>query len=144
MKKNDILLIGISVPIVMCSFWMFVDSHNRSAHFKNIVNLSEQSTYKIAKSTAMFGVEPEGRLGDMFACLTKFRRTSHRVPSKGSSGETGRLSMYVDGRYKITSYIVNGEVLSANLIEYDKNGKFVYDSGDVTLNCDIKLLNRFD
>ena len=100
MKKNDILLIGISVPIVMCSFWMFVDSHNRSAHFKNIVNLSEQSTYKIAKSTAMFGVEPEGRLGDMFACLTKFRRTSHRIPSKGSSGETGMLSMYVYDRSK--------------------------------------------
>ena len=144
MKKSDTLLIGISVTILILSFWMFVDSHNRSALFKNVVNLSEQSTYKIAKSTAMFGVEPEGRLGDMFACLTKFRRTSHRIPSKGSSGETGMLSMYVDGRYKITSYIVNGEVLSANLIEYDKNGKFVYDSGDVTLNCDIKLLNRFD
>ena len=144
MKKNDILLIGIIVTLLMGWLWMSVYIHNRQAHFKNIVNLSEQSTYKIAKSTAMFGVEPEGRLGDMFACLTKFRRTSHRIPSKGSSGETGMLSMYVDGRYKITSYIVNGEVLSANLIEYDKNGKFVYDSGDVTLNCDIKLLNRFD
>ena len=144
MKKNDILLIGIVVTFLIIWVWMFMYIHNSKAHFKNIVNLSEQSTYKIAKSTAMFGVEPEGRLGDMFACLTKFRRTSHRVPSKGSSGETGMLSMYVDGRYKITSSILNGEVLSANLIEYDKNGKFVYDSGDVTLNCDIKLLNRFD
>ena len=144
MKKSDALAIGIVVTLLIIWVWMFVDSHNRKALFKNVVNFSEESTYKIAKSTAMFGVEPEGRLGDMFACLTKFRRTSHRIPSKGSSGETGRLSMYVDGRYKITSSILNGEVLRANLIEYDKNGKFVYDSGDVTLNCDIKLLNRFD
>ncbi|MBJ2145344.1 hypothetical protein JC606_02980 [Vibrio sp. IB15] len=144
MKKNDILLIGIVVTFLIIWVWMFMYIHNSKAHFKNIVNLSEESTYKIDKRAEMFGVEPEGRLGDMFACLTKFRRTSHRIPSKGSSGETGMLSMYVDGRYKITSYIVNGEVLSASLMEYDKNGKFVYDSGSVTLNCDIKLLNRFD
>ena len=144
MKKSDALAIGISVAVVIFVFWGFVDSHNRMAHFKDIVNLSEQSTYKIDKRAEMFGVEPEGRLGDMFACLTKFRRTAQRIPSKGSSGASGMLSMYVDGRYKITSSILNGEVLSANLIEYDKNGKFVYDSGDVTLNCDIKLLNRFD
>ncbi|MBJ2145343.1 hypothetical protein JC606_02975 [Vibrio sp. IB15] len=144
MKKNDILLIGISVPIVMCSFWMFTDSHNRMAHFKDIVNLSEQSTYKIDKRAEMFGVEPEGRLGDMFACLTKFRRTSHRIPSKGSSGETGMLSMYVYGRYKIIFNILNGEAVSATLMKYDKNRVRIFDSGSVAVNCDVKLLNRFD
>ena len=144
MKKSDALAIGISVAVVIFVFWGFVDSHNRMAHFKDIVNLSEQSTYKIDKRAEMFGVEPEGRLGDMFACLTKFRRTSHRIPSKGSSGETGMLSMYVYGRYKIIFNILNGEAVSATLIKYDKNRDRIFDSGSVAVNCDVKLLNRFD
>ena len=143
MKKRDIFAIGMTIIVLIFVFWGFVDSHNRSSHFKNIVNLSEESMYKSVTYAKKFDVEPEGRLGDMFNCLKKFRRTSHITPSKDISGLSGQLILNVDD-YQIYFSIHTGEVTRAKLTKFGKDGKRIYSSSSVAVNCDVKLLNKFD
>ncbi|AXN30292.1 hypothetical protein ADU60_00010 [Vibrio coralliilyticus] len=143
MKKRDAAFCIVIVVILVFIILFSQISEGRKEYFANVESLSVHSSYSAPSYALDFGVLPNGKLGAMYDCLTKFRPTSTRKAPKVNIGPSGSLKINVDA-YRLSLGIHSGEVTSASLTKYDQKGEYEYSSGTVAVNCDIKLLNKFN
>ncbi|AIU67031.1 hypothetical protein ABF162_08480 [Vibrio coralliilyticus] len=143
MKKRDVFFcVAVWLTLALVVLAAF-NSKERTKHFNNITELSEQASYSMTSSAFKFGVEPVGKLGSMYDCLANFRPTATKNPSKDAVGTSGHLILEV-GLYQIYLSINSGEATSATLTKYDEQRGYEYGSSSVAVNCDISLLNKFN
>ncbi|WP_052131700.1 hypothetical protein ABF162_08470 [Vibrio coralliilyticus] len=144
MNGKDRFFIAVTIFLIVIVIFFFMEKGEREKRYQDIFFLSPHSHYLVrAFSAKEFSIAQEGQLGKIHHCLTQYRSGLDKRAPEAATGSSGYMELTVDF-YKIYLGINQGEVTSVRLYKYDSDGDYVYQSGTVAVNCNVKLLNAFD
>ena len=138
------LVIGFYIIGSVIAIVFLMGKGEREKRYQAIFSLSPDSHYVVrAYAAKEFSIAQEGQLGKMHQCLTQYRSGRDKRAPKVATGPSGAMKLKVES-FKLYLSIHEGEVTSVRLFKYDSDGDYVYESGTVAVNCNVKLLNQFD
>lgn len=141
-KDRWFIFVYVMVPVVVILGFMI--TKDREKYYENIFLLGPNDHYSVREFSANeFGISQEGQLGEMYQCLTQYRSGLDKKAPEVVTGPSGDMKLYV-GFYEIYLDISQGEVTSTGLTKYKSDGSMDYASSSLAVNCNVKLLNKFD